>query len=31
MGDVEMIVITHAHVDHIDNLPQVRGSQTRRS
>jgi hydroxyacylglutathione hydrolase len=23
-GDVEMIIITHAHGDHIDNLPRVR-------
>ena len=23
--DIKMIIITHAHGDHIDNLPQVRG------
>ena len=23
--DIEMIIITHAHGDHIENLPQVRG------
>jgi len=23
-GDIEMIIITHAHGDHIDNLPQAR-------